>query len=106
MGGQPLNKPIVTIEADQLTRGYWLVASDRGGFAFNAPYCFSLAYLDFSALVIPWTGIVGLASAAPNGYWMVSPNGTIWSVAACSTPYFGSMLGKTLNAPVVGMAAS
>jgi hypothetical protein len=106
MGRQLLNKPVVGIAADRLTGGYWLVASDGGVFGFNAPYCFSLATLDFNALVIPWTGIVGLVSAAPTGYWMVSPNGAIWSVAACGTPYFGSMLDKSLNTPIVGMAST
>ena len=104
MGGQSLNKPIVGITLDEMTGGYWLVASDGGVFDFNAPFCFSVADLATAPLVTPFTGVVGLTSDAPNGYWLVSPNGAIWSVAACSTPYFGSQLGATLNAPVVGMA--
>ena len=37
-GGMHLNKPIVGIAANAETGGYWLVASDGGIFAFNAPF--------------------------------------------------------------------
>ena len=36
--GVKLNQPIVGMAVDRATGGYWLVASDGGVFAFNAPY--------------------------------------------------------------------
>ena len=33
-----LNKPVVGMATDAATGGYWLVASDGGIFAFNAPF--------------------------------------------------------------------
>lgn len=38
MGGTTLNAPVVGGAADQVTGGYWLVASDGGIFSFDAPY--------------------------------------------------------------------
>ena len=35
--GTHLNQPIVGMAVDRNTGGYWLVASDGGIFAFNAP---------------------------------------------------------------------
>jgi hypothetical protein len=42
MGGQPLNQPIVGLATAPGGQGYWMVASDGGIFAFNAPYQGSL----------------------------------------------------------------
>jgi len=38
MGGKPLNKPVVGMAFDSKTDGYYLVASDGGIFAFDAPF--------------------------------------------------------------------
>ena len=39
MGGtRALRLPVVGMAADPVTGGYWLVASDGGIFAFDAPY--------------------------------------------------------------------
>ena len=37
-GGIQLNKPVVGMATDVATGGYWLVASDGGIFAYNAPF--------------------------------------------------------------------
>ena len=37
-GGQPLNAPMVGMAVDRATGGYWLVGSDGGIFAFDAPF--------------------------------------------------------------------
>jgi hypothetical protein len=38
MGGSHLNQPIVGMAVDPVTGGYYLVATDGGIFAFNAPF--------------------------------------------------------------------
>ncbi|MGH9114975.1 MAG: delta-60 repeat domain-containing protein, partial [Acidimicrobiales bacterium] len=65
MGGQRLNRPIVGMADDPVTGGYWLVASDGGIFAFNAPFAGSMGgkHLD--------KPIVGIAAdARTGGYWL------------------------------------
>jgi hypothetical protein len=48
--------------------------------------------------------IVGVVSADTYGaYWLVASDGGVF---AFNTPYYGSMGGKPLNAPIVGMALS
>ena len=39
-----------------------------------------------------------------NGYWLVQPDGGVFAYGGAS--FFGSMGGQTLNAPVVGLAAT
>ena len=43
------------------------------------------------------------ATQSSNGYWLASANGNVADFGDAA-PY-GSMVGTTLNAPVVGMAA-
>ena len=94
MGGQPLNKPVVGIETDQLRGGYWLVGSDGGVFGFNAPFCFSLADIAGAPSQTPWTGIVGLISAAPAACWLVSPNGASGVLPLATLPTSAACWGK------------
>jgi hypothetical protein len=46
---------------------------------------------------------VGVASAGSGGYWVATADGGVWAFGA---PFFGSMGGTPLNAPVVGIAAT
>ncbi len=46
--------------------------------------------------------LVGAAPSAPSGLWLVASDGGVFSFGA---PFFGSMGGRHLNAPIVGMAA-
>ena len=47
-----------------------------------------------------------MALNAPNlGYWSVLSDGGISTLSnSCNTPYYGSIRGTPLNAPMVGMA--
>src|ERR1700722_6877760 len=46
---------------------------------------------------------VSVASAGSGGYWVATADGGVWAFGA---PFFGSMGGTPLNAPVVGIAAT
>jgi hypothetical protein len=80
-------------------KGYWLVASDGGVFAFgDAAYAGSMGA---SPLNRP---IVGMA-ATPDGkgYWLVASDGGVFAFGDAA--YAGSTGAMRLVAPVVGMAA-
>jgi ribosomal protein L24E len=47
--------------------------------------------------------IVGIAERSAGGYYLVASDGGIF---AYQTPFFGSMGGRPLNRPIVGMAAT
>ncbi len=78
--------------------GYWMVASDGGIFAYDAPFFGSMGGKPLNA------PIVGI-TADPNtgGYWEVASDGGLF---AFNAPFFGSMGGKPLNKPIVGMVAT
>jgi len=46
---------------------------------------------------------VGVAAASDGG-WLVGSDGGVFAV--CGAPYFGSMGGRSLNQPIVGMAST
>jgi hypothetical protein len=92
MGGQKLAAPITGATADPATGGYWLVGLDGGVFGFNAPY-------DGRA-----TGgaVVGITAAnGGGGYWTATRTGAVDSFGDAT--FYGSMGGKALNAPIVGI---
>ena len=94
--GIALNKPIVGMAYDPVTGGYWLVASDGGVFAANAPFYGSTGALRLNK------PIVGMAAdPATGGYWLVASDGGVFSFKA---PFRGSTGSFRLNQPVVGMA--
>jgi hypothetical protein len=81
-------------------KGYWLVASDGGVFAFgDATFNGSMGGTPLNAPV------VGMA-ATPDGrgYWLAAADGGVFSFG--SAPFEGSMGAMSMNAPVVGMATS
>ena len=81
-------------------RGYWLVASDGGVFAFgDAGFYGSMGG---TRLNKPIVGIA--ASPDGKGYWLVASDGGVFAFG--SAAFDGSMGGKPLNAPIVGMAAA
>ncbi len=96
MTGTRLNKPIAGMAVDDATGGYWLVATDGGIFAFDAPFHGSTGGLHLNK---PIVGIVGSADGA--GYWMVATDGGVF---AFGVPFYGSTGGIRLNKPIVGMA--
>jgi hypothetical protein len=78
-------------------QGYWLVASDGGVFAFNAPFLGSTGSIKLNKPV------VGMAATPTGlGYWMVATDGGVFAFG--DAPFFGSTGSITLNKPVVGMA--
>jgi hypothetical protein len=81
---------------DPTTGGYWLVASDGGIFAYNAPFYGS------TASIVLNHSIVGMApDVGTGGYWLVASDGGIFTFHA---PFEGSMGSVALNKPIVGMA--
>jgi hypothetical protein len=99
----PLNKPIVGIASTPDGKGYWLVASDGGVFAFNAPFSYSLGG---SGLTSPFVGMAPDVSSPLSTYWLVDSGGGISAPAFLNLPWYGDMFGQALNAPIVGMAQS
>ncbi len=81
-------------------KGYWLVASDGGIFAFgDAGFYGSTGNLTLNRPV------VGMApSLTGKGYWLVASDGGIFAYG--DARFFGSTGGITLNRPVVGMTST
>jgi len=95
MAGQHLNAPIVGMTVDRATGGYWLVASDGGVFAFNAPFLGSTGSIRLNK------PMVAMASTLNgSGYWLVAADGGVFSYGV---PFYGSTGSLELNKPVVGM---
>ena len=70
-----------------------LVVSRRG-----SPYIYGQSYVQ-NPLVDP---VVGIATDPSGGIWTVDSNGGVFSYNGAT--YYGSMGGKTLNKPMVGIA--
>ena len=76
-----------------------MVAADGGIFAFgDAPFRESMGGQRLNAQI---TGMESFANS--QGYWMVAADGGVF---AFNAPFFGSLQGNQLRAPVVAMAAS
>ena len=73
--------------ADPATGGYWLVASDGGIFAFDAPFKGSMGGSHLNEPIVDMA-----ADPATGGYWEVASDGGIFSFDA---PFEGSMGGPT-----------
>ena len=90
----------LVITASNTPRGYWLVASDGGVFAFgDAGFHGSTGGVH---LVAPVVGMA--ASADGNGYWLVGSDGGVFAFGDAA--YHGSTGGVHLVAPVVGIDPS
>jgi hypothetical protein len=75
--------------------GYWLVQQS----GFVSPF-------GNAANIVQTVGVaptVGVAAASSVGYWTAGSDGGVFSFGA---PFFGSMGGTPLNAPVVGIAST
>ena len=91
---------VVGIAPTPSSRGYWLVASDGGIFAFgDAGFHGSMGGRRLDRPV------VGMA-ATPDGrgYWLVASDGGIFAFGDAG--FHGSMGGQPLDRPIVGMAAT
>ena len=81
-GGLKLNKPVVGIGIDRVTGGYWLVASDGGVFAFDAPFDGSAA--KFTSMSRSWGSVAGF------GRERLSTGGRDGGVFDFDAPFYGS----------------
>ena len=92
-GGLTLNRPVVGMAATPDGKGYWLVASDGGIFAFGDAGFYGST--GGSPLNQP---IVGMA-ATPDGkgYWLVASDGGIFAFGDAG--FYGSTGGIALNQP-------
>jgi len=97
MTGTRLNRPIVGMAIDPATGGYWLVATDGGIFAFNAPFFGSAGNIHLNQPIVGMSG-----DRSGHGYWMVASDGGIFAFG--DAPFLGSTGNLHLNQPVVGMA--
>ncbi len=75
--------------------GYWLVQRGGGISPFGAATNLGMPFTNVS--------VVGAANAGGGGYWVATADGGVFAYGA---PFFGSMGGIPLNAPVVGIAAT
>jgi N-acetylmuramoyl-L-alanine amidase len=90
---------IVASAGDTATGGEWLVASDGGVFAFDAPFAGSAGDLPLVRPVVAMT-----PTTDDRGYWLVASDGGIFAFGDAS--FYGSMGGRPLDRPIVGMAAT
>jgi hypothetical protein len=82
----------------KLGKGYWLVASDGGVFAFG-----DATYYGSTGAITLNKPIVGLTTTPlGKGYWMVATDGGIFAFG--DAQFFGSTGGVPLNKPIVGLA--
>ena len=97
MSGKHLNGPVIALVPTSNGAGYWLVASDGGIFAFNAPFRGSTGGMHLNRPVI---GMVRYGT----GYLMVASDGGVFDFS--NLAFVGSLAGRSLSAPIVGIAAS
>ncbi len=106
MGGKHLNVPIVGIATTDDGKGYWLVASDGGVFAFgDAGFYGSMAGKHLNAPIVgiaPMTNEFGLPDQ--KGYYLVASDGGVFAFGDAG--FYGSMAGHHLSAPIVGIAST
>src|SRR5207244_121475 len=100
MGGKPLNQPIVGIAATRTGKGYWMVASDGGIFAFgDAGFYGSTGNIK---LAKPIVDIVPTPTG--RGYWMAASDGGIFAFGDAG--FFGSTGAIKLAKRIQQMAAT
>jgi uncharacterized protein YkwD len=95
-----LHRPIVGMASTPTGRGYWLVATDGGIFAFgDARFYGSTGAMHLNR------PIVGMASTPTGrGYWLVASDGGIFAFG--DARFYGSTGAIRLTRPIVGMAST
>jgi len=92
--------PVVGMAPTPTGKGYWLVASDGGIFAFG-----DASFLGSTGAFQLNKPIVGMAATPTGrGYWLVASDGGIFAFGDAA--FAGSTGGVRLNKPIVGMAAT
>ena len=95
-----MNAPIVGIAATPKGRGYWLVASDGGVFAFgDATFEGSTAGTPLAAPIVAI-----LPTRNGRGYWLVAADGGVFAFG--DAHFHGSAVKLHLASPIVGAAAT
>jgi hypothetical protein len=106
-GNAPANlvRPVVGITSTSDGRGYWMVASDGGVFAFgDAGYHGSMGGRPLNEPIVGMAAATGTPSLANEGYWLVASDGGVFSFGGAG--FYGSMGGRPLNEPIVGIAST
>jgi len=89
----------VSMAASPSGRGYWLVASDGGIFAFG-----DAAFQGSTGAIRLNSPVVGMqASSTGKGYWMVAGDGGVFAFGDAA--FVGSTGAIRLNSPVVSVGA-
>jgi hypothetical protein len=97
-GAMKLNRPIVGMAPNATGKGYWFVADDGGVFAFGDAKFYG------AGANIVGAPVVGIsATRTGDGYRLVRSDGSVNFYGAAQNK--GSMAGKALAQPIVGMAA-
>jgi Bacterial Ig-like domain (group 3) len=95
--------PVGSIVGEAMTsdgKGYWLVSSGGGVYAFgDAPFYGSAAGLSLNGVIV---GIV--PTSDDGGYWLVAADGGVFTFG--DAPFYGSAANLDLNGPIVSLAPS
>ncbi|MGH9089967.1 MAG: hypothetical protein ACRDZR_01080 [Acidimicrobiales bacterium] len=96
------NVDAMATEGPSGTTGYWMTGPTGGVYTFG----FATFHGSFEQTGIHANGsVVGIATPNNNGYWMTGPTGGVFSFHPGTFPFYGSMGGKSLPAPITATAA-
>ena len=101
MGGKPLNAPIISLVRTASGKGYWEIGGDGGVFAFGDALAPATNPLPGTRLNSP---IVEATRIGDSGLLLVAGDGGIFALNGA--PFYGSMGGRPLNAPMVDIVPS
>ena len=99
MAGKTLNQPVVGIDATPDGAGYWLVAADGGSLRLRRRRVQRLHGRTATQRTPLW---VSAATPDGRGYWLVAADGGVFAFGDAA--FNGSMVGRGVNQPVVGIA--